>query len=108
MNARLQQRLERLEAAVLDRTRQAEADAEQTDRQRLLQLTMDDPAALEAYNDWLVSISDFSQSNRCLHGRGYCQSCQAQDDQVQAAWTAYQRRIHALLQTQNPNKGESP
>lgn len=86
-------------------TAAADDDADDlAERQRLLALTVDDPAAFDAYNEWLASISAFSQSNRCLHGRGYCESCLAHDDHVQAAWTAYEHRIHAITQPKTPTK----
>ena len=101
---RFRDRLRRLEVRAA--TSSLDDDADRRERQRLLQLTVDDPAALEAYNDWLVSITDFSQSERCVHGRGYCRSCLAQDDEVQAAWRAYEQRLHVFTQSPTPNTKE--
>jgi hypothetical protein len=103
MNPRWHERLKRLERNVIRTVAAGEAD-DLAERQRLLALTVDDPAALDAYNEWLTSISAFSQSNRCLHGRGYCRSCLAHDDHVQAAWTRYEQRIHAITQPKPPTK----
>lgn len=106
MNARLQQRLERLEAAVLDRTRQAEADADRVERLQILSCLANDPEAMARYNRFLESLS-----GTCAHRQmGLCTTCwtyRQGSKEVQAALTAFRTRIHVLSQTPNPNKGES-
>lgn len=98
MNARLQQRLERLEAAVLGRTRQVEADAARAERHRALQVLVADVEAMDRYHHFLTAISRV----QCHHQTcGACWPCQRVDQAVQEAWEAYQMRMAILKHDQD-------
>jgi hypothetical protein len=87
--ARLDERLKKVEAAI-------RADAiDPKDRAQLVQMLADDPAAMEAYNSFLVAMSQLI----CVHQRrGFCASCFDQSESVQAAWTALENRLNELHQ----------